>query len=72
MSCRMYSKGQSGLGAHGALIPHFPESLTRKLYRKKVHGNDPQCAPCAPAIPAVTRTHNGQDDEQETITGKFQ
>lgn len=36
MSCRTYRSGQYGLGAHGALTPCFPESLTRKLYRKKI------------------------------------
>ena len=49
MSCRVYCNVQYGLGAHGALRPHFPESLTRKLYRKKI----PEMTLNVPHVPGV-------------------
>jgi hypothetical protein len=36
MCYRIFRNVRYGLGAHGALRPCFPGSLTRKLYRKKI------------------------------------
>ena len=47
MSCPVYCNMQNGLGAHGALVPHFPESLTRKLYKKKI----PEMTRNVPQVP---------------------
>ena len=47
MYYRMYCNGLYGRGAHGALIPHFPESLTRNWYRKKI----PEMALNVPHVP---------------------
>ncbi|PKL70662.1 MAG: hypothetical protein CVV30_04755 [Methanomicrobiales archaeon HGW-Methanomicrobiales-1] len=56
---------QYGLGAHGALIPHFPESLTRKLYRKKI----PEMALNVPQVPREVITDNTGNTSAEAGTG---
>ena len=51
MSYRMYCNVQYGLGAHGALRPLFPGSLTRNVYRKKI----PEMTFNVPHVPPIIR-----------------
>ena len=71
MSYRTYRNAQYGLGAHGALIPHFPGSLTRKLYRKKI----PEMTLNVPHVPPKCRTRGSRKcvriNEEQGSRGKI-